>query len=199
MRETLEEIKVLRSKERGCVPNLQGASPVGREDGGRSYVARSVSSGRPRRRRCDRDGVLNMTVITVVKLSARAGGADAHAGRAGRDSIPWAERCRRAGVEHTGESSTTNWGLAGCDRFEVGHPESSRVRGAEWLNSRGTSWEDGQHSDTERTSHARTVAVNVGRISPGSVTSRVLCSPRKAAGRGGSSLAPYGKGRGRLD
>ena len=27
---------------KGCVPNLRGASPVGRGDGGRSYAARTV-------------------------------------------------------------------------------------------------------------------------------------------------------------
>ena len=44
MREILQEIKVLQSKRSGCVPNMQGASPVGRDRGGRSYAAQAVSS-----------------------------------------------------------------------------------------------------------------------------------------------------------
>ena len=45
MREILEEIKVLQSKDRGCVPNLRVTSSVSRGGGSHSYVARAVSSG----------------------------------------------------------------------------------------------------------------------------------------------------------
>ena len=45
MREILEEIKVLQSKESRCVPSLRGASSVGLGEGDRSYAARSVSRG----------------------------------------------------------------------------------------------------------------------------------------------------------
>ena len=112
----------------------------------RSYVARSVSSNRPHWRRRDRGRVLSTAVLTVVKLNVRAKRVDAQAGRAGRDSIPRAEGCRRAGGHRTQRGEQHNeLGLTGCDRFEVGHLGSSRVRSAEWLNSRGTSWEEGQH------------------------------------------------------
>ena len=50
MREILE-VKELQIKERGCVPNLQGASPVGCDDGNRPYAARTDGRGRPGRRR----------------------------------------------------------------------------------------------------------------------------------------------------
>ena len=43
MREVLKVINNFKDKERGCVPNLRGASPVGRDKGDRSYVARTVS------------------------------------------------------------------------------------------------------------------------------------------------------------
>ena len=33
--------------KRGWVPNLRGASPVGRDDGGLPCAARSISSGKP--------------------------------------------------------------------------------------------------------------------------------------------------------
>ena len=39
---------VLQRKERGCKPNLRGASPVGRDEGGRSYATHTVSRGRPK-------------------------------------------------------------------------------------------------------------------------------------------------------
>ena len=41
MREILEEIKYFKVKSRGCVPNLRGASLVGRDEGG-SYVTHAV-------------------------------------------------------------------------------------------------------------------------------------------------------------
>ena len=46
MREILEEIKYFKLKRRGCVPNLQGTSLVGRDEGGRSYVTQMGSRGR---------------------------------------------------------------------------------------------------------------------------------------------------------
>ena len=46
MREILEEIKVLQSKVWGRVPNLRGASSISRDDGGRSYAARTVGGRR---------------------------------------------------------------------------------------------------------------------------------------------------------
>ena len=41
------------------MPNLWGASPIGRDDGDCSYVAQTVSSGRPHRRCRNRGGVLS--------------------------------------------------------------------------------------------------------------------------------------------
>ena len=49
MQEILEEIKELQFKKRGCMPNPRGASPVSRDVGDRSYMARMVGSGRPDR------------------------------------------------------------------------------------------------------------------------------------------------------
>ena len=51
MREILEEIKVLQGKERGWVPNLRGASPIGRDEGilfvrGTDGRQRAASRGR---------------------------------------------------------------------------------------------------------------------------------------------------------
>ena len=43
MREILEERKVLQNRERRCVPNLRGASPVIHDGGGCSYAAQTVS------------------------------------------------------------------------------------------------------------------------------------------------------------
>ena len=51
MREILEEIKYSKVMRRGCVPNLRGASPVGRDEGGRSYATQTVGKGRPKWRR----------------------------------------------------------------------------------------------------------------------------------------------------
>ena len=45
MLEILEEINILQNKERGCVPNLQGASPVS-SDVGRSFVRRTEDQQR---------------------------------------------------------------------------------------------------------------------------------------------------------
>ena len=49
----MEEIKELQLKERECVPNLRGACPVGREEGGHLYAAQLVGRGGldPQRRR----------------------------------------------------------------------------------------------------------------------------------------------------
>ena len=62
------------------MPNLRGASPVSRDDGDRSYVARTVSSGRPYRRRRDRGGVLRTVMITIVRRKVQAGRANAQVG-----------------------------------------------------------------------------------------------------------------------
>ena len=40
------------------MPNLRGASPVGRGEGGRSYVARTVSRDEPSRQGLGRSGIL---------------------------------------------------------------------------------------------------------------------------------------------
>ena len=45
MREIMQELKELQSKEGGCVPNLQGVSLVGRDKGCRSDAA--VGRSRP--------------------------------------------------------------------------------------------------------------------------------------------------------
>ena len=55
------------------MPNLQGASPVGRDGGGRSYAAQMGSSGRPRRRRCDHGGALCPVKIKIGWRKMRAG------------------------------------------------------------------------------------------------------------------------------
>ena len=47
------------------MPNLRGASPVDCHGGGHSYAARTVSKGRPNRRRRDLGGVLDMIKITA--------------------------------------------------------------------------------------------------------------------------------------
>ena len=40
------------------MPNLRGASPVGRDDGGRSYAARADDKGKPKwSQRCRGEGV----------------------------------------------------------------------------------------------------------------------------------------------
>ena len=47
MGEILQEIKNFEVKRRGCVPNLQGASLVGCDEGGRLYTARTVGRSGP--------------------------------------------------------------------------------------------------------------------------------------------------------
>ena len=47
---------------RGCVPNLQGASPVGRVRGGNSYAAQIISINRPDHRRRDHGEFLSVHV-----------------------------------------------------------------------------------------------------------------------------------------
>ena len=47
MREILKEINELQIGKWGCMPNLQGASPVGRDEGDRSCAARTVSKSGP--------------------------------------------------------------------------------------------------------------------------------------------------------
>ena len=70
MQEILEQIKVLQNKERRCVPNLQGVSPIGRDMEGRSYAPRTIRRGRPNRQRCGHGSVLDTDV-----MMAHAGGA----------------------------------------------------------------------------------------------------------------------------
>ena len=70
------------------MPNLRFASPVGHDDGDRSYVARTVSNGRPRRRRRDRDGVLRTVMITIAEQRMQARRANTQAGRTGRETTP---------------------------------------------------------------------------------------------------------------
>ena len=81
MPEILEEIKYLKVRGRGHVPNLRGASPVSRDRGGRSYGARTVGEGEPNRRRGARRGTrgwstnetrgLALQVMRANKRSAR--------------------------------------------------------------------------------------------------------------------------------
>ena len=58
MREILKEIKDLQFNGRGCRPKLRGACPIGRDDGGRSYVAQMVGRSRPNWRRRGSGGIL---------------------------------------------------------------------------------------------------------------------------------------------
>ena len=63
-----------------CVPNLWGASPVSRDDGGLPYAARSFSSGKPKwRQRGHGSGVDRLcearrTVATSRVMSRNARG-----------------------------------------------------------------------------------------------------------------------------
>ena len=69
---------------------------IDRDDGDRSYVARTVSSGRPRRRLRNRNGVLRTAMITIVKRRVRAGRANAQVRHAGREATLQSEGWRRA-------------------------------------------------------------------------------------------------------
>ena len=49
------------------MPNLRGASLVGRDDGDRSYVAQMGSSGEPRGQRRNCGEVLRTAMITTIR------------------------------------------------------------------------------------------------------------------------------------
>ena len=61
------------------MPNLRGASPVGHEGGGRSYVAQTVGRSEPGRRRHGHGGVLG-----AVGCKGHTTGATSRAGCATR-------------------------------------------------------------------------------------------------------------------
>ena len=88
------------------MPNLRGPSTVGHDDGYRSYVAQTVSSGRPHRQRRDRGEVLRMATITIMKRKVLARGANAQAGAQEGNDPAW-RGGRRAGGQRklTGVSS----------------------------------------------------------------------------------------------
>ena len=71
MRERLEEIKVLQSNERRCMPNLRGANMVGRDVGGRSYVAQVISRSEQGRRRRGCKSVLDTDVMSTIAGETR--------------------------------------------------------------------------------------------------------------------------------
>ena len=88
-------------------------------------------------------------------MAARSGRSPQYGGDNGRQA-KCAGRARGEGFDPAGRempaaggrrthrgARRNNLGLAGCDRFEIGHPRRSRVRGAEWLNSWRTGCEDG--------------------------------------------------------
>ena len=54
------------------MPNLQGTSPIGHDDGDRSYLARTDSSGRPRQRCRVRSGLLRKTMTMIGWRNVRA-------------------------------------------------------------------------------------------------------------------------------
>ena len=106
MREILEEIKVLQNKERRCVPNLQGASPVGCDREGRSYAPWTVRRGRLNRRCCGHGSVLDTDVMMAHARGAHKqrceGGLEGHTGhevntQAGRASAHTGNTSARAG------------------------------------------------------------------------------------------------------
>ena len=75
--------------ERGVEANLGGASPDSRDDGYRSYVAQTGSSGGPPQQRCGRGGVLRTAKITSVKRWVRADRTNAQVGHAGKGRPRW--------------------------------------------------------------------------------------------------------------
>ena len=83
MRETLEEIKYSKIMRRGCVPNLWGASPVGCDEGGRSYTTQMVSKGRPKWQR--RGRAESWTLGEDVRAGAPIGRPDEPVKLASRD------------------------------------------------------------------------------------------------------------------
>ena len=82
------------------MPNLWGATPVGREEGDRSYMARTIGKGRPNQRCYNRGGVLGAQA-KVTEGAGRAGEVRGQAGRSigARTSATRREReCDRESV-----------------------------------------------------------------------------------------------------
>ena len=83
-REVKETIRKVINFESGVEANMRGTNPDGRDDGDRSYVARTGSSGGPRRQCRDRGGVLRTAMITSVMLWVQADRTNAQVGRVGK-------------------------------------------------------------------------------------------------------------------
>ena len=131
MRKIVEEIKVLQSKESGCVLNLRGASLVGHQGEGHSYAAQTVcrsragsgvilSIGEPRcgvggNRIRDASGAEGRTRRATGGIQ-RAAGIDA-AGF-GYEFDRQREEARQAATDARGPQArvrrTTGRGMAGC-------------------------------------------------------------------------------------
>ena len=58
------------------MPNLRGASPVGRGVGGREYAARAISRGKPNRRNQGCGGIPSTTRVDSNLGQGRRGMAD---------------------------------------------------------------------------------------------------------------------------
>ena len=105
------------------MPNLQGASPVGRDDRGRSYAARTVSRGR--------------TESTTSKVMAAFGTCGEMLSPAGRASER-AKHGRRAGVceRATGAHARVVGGVRSWNVGGWGVPELTGGRGQQGLTGR---------------------------------------------------------------
>ena len=87
------------------MPNLRGASPVGRDDGGRSYAAWAVGRGRPGRHH---DGVLDTMAECLKGLDALTRRTSKRVVQVGREAQSIRARNTRTRV-------------GGAHRIAVGH------------------------------------------------------------------------------
>ena len=129
------------------MPNLQGASQVGRNDRGHSYAARTVSRGRT-----------ESTTSKVVAAFGTCGEMLSPVGRAGER----AEHGRRAGVceRATGAHARVVGGVRSWNVGGRGVPERTGGRGQQGLNGRVRVRADGD----QEVHQARLVGVGKGSL-----------------------------------
>ena len=107
------------------MPKLRGASPVGRDGEGRSYVARAVSRGWPNWRGRNRGKVLNTGFLMTVPASHTGKSRElGWGGRAGRLGV-------RAGAQPGGRTRATSWTRGGDQMHAQSMIERARRAGSE--------------------------------------------------------------------
>ena len=137
MREVLKEIMLQIKEGGGCVPNLRGASPVGRGEGGGSDAATAVDGGASQRGWSGRaDGHDQGAEVAASNASRDVGGVDGRRPWGGRRPECDPRRRLEATVESSGSKEALSGDVGGAGRREI-----RAERGAEaiWASIRTAS------------------------------------------------------------